>query len=138
MVDMNKYQKQLSSADKIKIDQYLDTVREVERRIQMTQAHSDKAQLPDLERPTTVPEDWEEHVKLMMDLQVLALQADLTRVVSFQLARETSNRTYPQIGVTEPHHPISHHGNDPVQLEKLSKINKYHVSLFSSWTGSLP
>ena len=131
MVDMNKYQKQLSSADKIKIDQYLDTVREVERRIQMSQAQSEKAKLPDLERPTTVPEDWEEHVKLMMDLQVLALQADLTRVVSFQLARETSNRTYPQIGVTEPHHPISHHGNDPVQLEKLSKINKYHVSLFS-------
>ena len=131
MADMNKYQKQLSSADKIKIDQYLDTVREVERRIQMSQAQSEKAKLPDLERPTTVPEDWEEHVKLMMDLQVLALQADLTRVVSFQLARETSNRTYPQIGVTEPHHPISHHGNDPVQLEKLSKINKYHVSLFS-------
>ena len=131
MVDMNKYQKQLSSADKIKIDQYLDTVREVERRIQMSQAQSEKAKLPDLERPTTVPEDWEEHVKLMMDLQVLALQADLTRVVSFQLARETSNRTYPQIGVTEPHHPISHHGNDPVQLEKLSKINKCHVSLFS-------
>ena len=131
MVDMNKYQKQLSSADKIKIDQYLDTVREVERRIQMSQAQSEKAKLPELERPTTVPEDWEEHVKLMMDLQVLALQADLTRVVSFQLARETSNRTYPQIGVTEPHHPISHHGNDPVQLEKLSKINKYHVSLFS-------
>ena len=131
MIDMNKYQKQLSSADKIKIDQYLDTVREVERRIQMSQAQSEKAKLLDLERPTTVPEDWEEHVKLMMDLQVLALQADLTRVVSFQLARETSNRTYPQIGVTEPHHPISHHGNDPVQLEKLSKINKYHVSLFS-------
>ena len=131
MVDMNKYQKQLSSADRIKIDQYLDTVREVERRIQMSQAQSEKAKLPDLERPTTVPEDWEEHVKLMMDLQVLALQADLTRVVSFQLARETSNRTYHQIGVTEPHHPISHHGNDPVQLEKLSKINKYHVSLFS-------
>ena len=131
MVDMNKYHKQLSSADKIKIDQYLDTVREVERRIQMSQAQSEKAKLPDLERPTTVPEDWEEHVKLMMDLQVLALQADLTRVVSFQLARETSNRTYPQIGVAEPHHPISHHGNDPVQLEKLSKINKYHVSLFS-------
>ena len=131
MVDMNKYQKQLSSADRIKIDQYLDTVREVERRIQMSQAQSEKAKLPDLERPTTVPEDWEEHEKLMMDIQVLALQADLTRVVSFQLARETSNRTYPQIGVTEPHHPISHHGNDPVQLEKLSKINKYHVSLFS-------
>jgi len=67
----------------------------------------------------------------MIDLQTLALQADLTRVVTFQLAREASTRTYPQIGVDEPHHPISHHGNDPVQLEKLAKINKYHVSLFA-------
>ena len=131
MEDMNRYQKELGSSDKIKIDEYLDTVREVERRIQMSQAQSEKAKLPDLERPTTVPEDWEEHVKLMMDLQVLALQADLTRVVTFQLAREASTRTYPQIGVVEPHHPISHHGNDPVQLEKLAKINKYHVSLFA-------
>jgi len=131
MEDMNKYQKELGSTDKLKVDEYLDTVREVERRIQMSQAQSEKAKLPDLERPTTVPEDWEEHVKLMMDLQVLALQADLTRVVTFQLAREASTRTYPQIGVVEPHHPISHHGNDPVQLEKLAKINKYHVSLFA-------
>ena len=131
MEDMNKYQKELGSTDKLKVDEYLNTVREVERRIQMSQAQSEKAKLPDLERPTTVPEDWEEHVKLMMDLQVLALQADLTRVVTFQLAREASTRTYPQIGVVEPHHPISHHGNDPVQLEKLAKINKYHVSLFA-------
>ena len=131
MEDMNKYQKELGSTDKLKVDEYLDTVREVERRIQMSQAQSEKAKLPDLERPTTVPEDWEEHVKLMMDLQVLALQADLTRVITFQLAREASTRTYPQIGVVEPHHPISHHGNDPVQLEKLAKINKYHVSLFA-------
>ena len=131
MEDMNKYQKELGSTDKLKVDEYLDTVREVERRIQMSQAQSEKAKLPDLERPTTVPEDWEEHVKLMMDLQVLALQADLTRVVTFQLAREASTRTYPQIGVVEPHHPISHHGNDPIQLEKLAKINKYHVSLFA-------
>ena len=131
MEDMNKYQKELGATDKLKVDEYLDTVREVERRIQMSQAQSEKAKLPDLERPTAVPEDWEEHVKLMMDLQVLALQADLTRVVTFQLAREASTRTYPQIGVVEPHHPISHHGNDPIQLEKLAKINKYHVSLFA-------
>ena len=107
MEDMNKYQKELGSTDKLKVDEYLDTVREVERRIQMSQAQSEKAKLPDLERPTTVPEDWEEHVKLMMDLQVLTLQADLTRVVTFQLAREASTRTYPQIGVVEPH-PVSY------------------------------
>lgn len=131
MEDMSKYQKQLGNNDRVKVDEYLDTVREVERRIQMSQAQSDNVQLPKLTRPTSVPEQWEDHVKLMMDLQTLALQADLTRVISFQLAREASTRTYPQIGVAEPHHPISHHGNDPVQLEKLAKINKYHVSLFA-------
>ena len=97
----------------------------------MSQAQSDKTQLPELTRPTSVPEEWEQHVKLMIDLQLLALRSDLTRVVTFQLAREASTRTYPQIGVDEPHHPISHHGNDPVQLAKLAKINKYHVSLFA-------
>jgi len=131
MEDMSRYQRQLGTSDKVKVDEYLDTVREVERRIQMSQAQSDRAQLPDLTRPTSVPEEWDEHVKLMIDLQTLALQADLTRVVTFQLARDASTRTYPQIGVDEPHHPISHHGNDPVQLEKLAKINKYHVSLFA-------
>ena len=131
MEDISKYQRQLGNSDRVKVNEYLDTVREVERRIQMSQAQSDKAQLPNLTRPTSVPEDWEEHVKLMIDLQTLALQADLTRVVTFQLAREASTRTYPQIGVDEPHHPISHHGNDPIQLEKLAKINKYHVSLFA-------
>ena len=131
MEDISKYQRQLGNSDRVKVNEYLDTVREVERRIQMSQAQSDKAHLPELTRPTSVPEDWEEHVKLMIDLQTLALQADLTRVVTFQLAREASTRTYPQIGVDEPHHPISHHGNDPIQLEKLAKINKYHVSLFA-------
>ena len=87
--------------------------------------------LPALDRPASVPADWEDHVKLMFDLQVLALQADLTRVITFQLAREGSTRTYPQIGVPEPHHPVSHHANDPEKLAKLAKINAYHVSLFA-------
>ena len=77
-----------------------------------------------------MPDDWEEHVKLMFDLQVLALRTDMTRVITFQLARESSTRTYPQIGVPEPHHPVSHHTNDPEKLAKLAKINAYHVSLF--------
>ena len=85
----------------------------------------------DLERPATVPAVWEDHVKLMFDLQVLALQADMTRVITFQLARETSTRTYPQIGVPEAHHPVSHHSNDPEKLAKLAKINAHHVSLFA-------
>src|SRR5262249_49643815 len=74
---------------------------------------------------------WEDHVKLMFDLQVLALQADLTRIITFQMARETSTRSYPHIGVPEPHHPVSHHANDPEKLTKLAKINAHHVSLFA-------
>ena len=131
MGDIASYQKNLGASDIVKVDEYLTTVREVERRVHLAQQQTDSSPLPDLSRPTSVPEEWEDHVKLMIDLQTLALQADLTRVVSFQLAREASTRSYPQIGVSEPHHPVSHHGNDPVQLEKLSKINKYHVSLFA-------
>ena len=105
-------------------------MREVERRIQRAEQSAADSPLSDLARPTSVPEVWEEHVKLMYDLQVLALRADLTRVITFQMAREASTRTYPQIGVPEPHHPTSHHVNDPEKLAKLAKINQYHVSLF--------
>lgn len=137
MEDISNYQNKLGASDRVKVDEYLTTVREVERRIQVSQQQSESAPMPELSRPSSVPEDWEDHVKLMIDLQTLALQADLTRVVSFQLAREASTRSYPQIGVNEPHHPVSHHGNDPVQLEKLAKINKYHVSLFAYLLESL-
>ena len=113
------------------MDEYLDSVREVERRIQQAEQQAAESPLPALERPASVPADWEDHVKLMFDLQVLALQADMTRVITFQLAREGSTRTYPQIGVPEPHHPVSHHTNDPEKLAKLAKINAYHVSLFA-------
>src|SRR6185295_3325890 len=109
------------------IDQYLDSVREVERRIQLGERQSGESVTTDLTRPATVPAAWEDHLKLMLDLQVLALQADITRVITFQLAREASTRTYPQIGVSEAHHPISHHANLPDRLQKLAKINAYHV-----------
>jgi hypothetical protein len=129
--DMAKLQHNLGASDRTRVDEYVSTVREVERRIQLAEQGSASAPLPDLTRPTSVPAEWEDHVKLMFDLQVLALQADLTRVVTFQMAREASTRTYPQIGVPEPHHPISHHVNDPEKLAKLAKINAYHVSLFA-------
>ena len=128
--DMASLQRKLGAGDRTRVDEYLTTVREVERRIQRAEQQADQSPLQALERPTSVPEDWEDHVKLMFDLQVLALQADLTRVITFQMAREGSTRSYPQIGVPEPHHPISHHVNDPAKLEKLAKINAYHVSLF--------
>jgi hypothetical protein len=129
--DMARLQKQLGAADRTKVTDYLDTVREVERRIQKAEQQTSESRLPDLERPASVPEDWEEHVKLMFDLQVLAMQADVTRVITFQMAREASTRTYPQIGINEAHHPISHHGNQPEKLAKLAKINAYHVALFA-------
>jgi hypothetical protein len=129
--DMARLERRLGAGDRRKMGEYLDAVREVERRIQQTERQAAGSPTPPLQRPNSVPAEWEEHVKVMFDLQVLALQADVTRVVTFQLAREGSTRTYPQIGVPEPHHPVSHHTNDPEKLAKLAKINAYHVSLFA-------
>ena len=129
--DLARLQRELGAGDRTRLGQYLESVREVERRIQKAEQQSESNALPDLERPATVPAVWEDHVRLMFDLQVLALQADMTRVITFQLARETSTRTYPNIGVPEPHHPVSHHTNDPEKLAKLAKINAHHVSLFA-------
>ena len=106
----------LGPADRAKVGQYLDTVREVERRIQKAEAETADNPLPDLDRPVGVPAAYADHARLMFDLQVLALQGDVTRVITFQLARETSNRTYPEIGVPDPHHPLTHHGNDPEKI----------------------
>jgi hypothetical protein len=128
--DISRLQRQLGAADRSKISQYLDTVREVERRIQMAEAQTLDSPLPDLDRPVGVPADYADHAKLMFDLQVLALQGDVTRVITFQLARETSNRTYAEIGVPDAHHPTSHHGGDPEKIAKIAKINQFHVSLF--------
>ena len=128
--DMARLQRQLGSADRVKVDQYLDSIREIERRIQRAEHEGASGDRLAIDRPLGAPQAWEDHVKLMFDLQVLALQADITRVVTFQLAREVSTRTYPQIGVPDAHHPTSHHQNDPEKLAKLEKINTYHVSLF--------
>src|SRR5262249_51802627 len=83
------------------------------------------------------PASYADHARLMFDLQILAMQGDVTRVMTFQLARETSNRTYPEIGVPDPHHPLSHHGNDPAKIERMSKINTFHVSLFAEFLKKL-
>ena len=131
LADISGLQARLGTGDRDRVNEYLDTVREVERRIQRAEQSASDSPLTDLTRPTSVPAVWEDHVKLMCDLQVLALRADLTRIITFQMARETSTRTYPQIGVPDPHHPISHHTNDPEKLAQLAKINQYHVSLFA-------
>jgi len=135
--DIATLQKKLGASDRTKVSEYLDTVRELERRIQKAESQMSKSAMPDLDRPIGVPGSYGEHAKLMFDLQVLALQTDVTRVITFQLAREASTRTYPEVGVTEAHHPTSHHGNDPEKLSQLSKINGYHMSLFAYYLGKL-
>lgn len=135
--DIGKLKRAVGSGDKVRVDQYLDTVREIERQIQRAET-ADNSELPvDVERPIGVPADFGEHATLMYDLQVLALQADITRIITFQFTRELTNRTYPQIGVPEPHHPTSHHGNDPVKMEKIAQIGTYHVSLFAKFLEKL-
>ena len=135
--DLGRLKRDLGPGDRARLSQYLETVREVERRIQKAEADTRDNRLPDLDRPVGVPAAYADHARLMFDLQVLALQGDVTRVITFQLARETSNRTYPEIGVTDPHHPLSHHGNDPVKIERMSKINAFHVSLFAEFLQKL-
>ena len=135
--DISRLQNRLGPGDRTKVGQYLDTVREVERRIQKAEAQTADSPLPDLDRPVGVPAAYADHARLMFDLQVLALQGDVTRVITFQLARETSTRTYPEIGVSDPHHPLTHNGGNPEMLAKVAKINAFHVSLFAYFLNKL-
>ena len=135
--DISRLRNQLGPNDRGKVSDYLDTVREVERRIQKAEAQTADNMLPDLDRPVGVPAEYADHARLMFDLQVLALQGDVTRVTTFQLARETSNRTYPEIGVSDPHHPLTHHGGDVEKIAKVAKINAFHVSLFAYFLEKL-
>jgi len=128
--EVKQLQGALPSGDQIKLTEYLEAVRDVERRIQIAEGQSDK-EVPHVEQPVGVPTDWETHVKLMFDLQVLAYQSDLTRVITFMLGREHSGMTYPQIGVADAHHPISHHQQEPEKVAKIAKINAYHMRIFT-------
>ena len=133
---VGQLQKRLGPADTARVDEYLDSVREVERRVQKMEARVDQhIDLPSM--PVGVPDLYDDHVKLMYDLLALAFQADVTRVSTFMLAREASTRTYNHIGVPDPHHAISHHGNAPDKIEKHAKINTYHVSLFGHFLDRL-
>ncbi len=135
--DIARLKRVVGMTDRVRVDQYLDSVREIERQIQRAEAAAADNFEPDIDRPVGVPAAFGDHAKLMFDLQVLAFQADITRVITFQLTRELSNRTYPEIGVPEPHNPTSHHGNDPEKVEKISKINTFHVSLFAQFLEKL-
>ncbi|MGC6424462.1 MAG: DUF1552 domain-containing protein [Lentimonas sp.] len=137
LVSIKSLKRELGASDTAKVDDYLDSIREVERRIQFAEANLKDKPTPDLDRPMGVPDIYGDHARLMFDLQVLAMQGDITRVTTFQLARETSNRVYSEIGIMDPHHPLSHHGNDPDKIERMSKINAFHVSLFAEYLEKL-
>jgi hypothetical protein len=118
----------VGSEDRRKIDEYLESIRDVERRIQKAEEQSAR-ELPVVDQPAGVPPDFASHVKLMFDLQVLAFQADLTRVITFMLSRELSGRAYPEIGVSEGFHALSHHGDKPDKIADMAKINTHHMGL---------
>jgi hypothetical protein len=135
--DLAALEREVGGGDRARIDQYLDSVRALERRIQLAEAQSATVELPDLDRPVGIPDTYEDHVKLMFDLLALAYQADLTRVFTFMLGRELGGRTYPHLGVPDPHHGLSHHRNDPEKLDKLARINTYHMGLFAHFLENL-
>jgi hypothetical protein len=126
----------LGPQDQIQLDQYTDAVRDVERRIETAEQQTD-IDLPKLDQPPGIPKDYQDHVELMLDLQLLAFQTDLTRVITFMFGRELSGRPYPQIGVPDAHHPLSHHNDRPDLVEKMSRINIYHAELFSKYVAKL-
>jgi len=131
--EIARFKQQVGAPDRVRLEQYIDSVRQVEHEIERAEKAVADNKTPDLERPVGVPAAFADHAKLMFDLQILALQADITRVIAFQFTREQSNRTYPEIGVRDPHHPTSHHGNDPVKVAQIAKINTYHITLFSEF-----
>jgi hypothetical protein len=120
------FQKGLGPRDKQKVAEYLDAVRDAERRIQKAEEQSTR-EMPVVEQPAGMPANFDEYCRLMLDLQLLAWQTDMTRVGTFVLARESSNRSFPQIGVPDSHHPLSHHQNNPEKLARLAKVNAYHL-----------
>lgn len=125
-------QRSLGARDRAKLGDYLEAIRDVERRIQRAEEQSaTRPDVPVVEQPAGVPSRYDDHAKLMFDLQVLAYQSDLTRVITFMLGREISGRTYPEINVYEAHHPTSHHQNDPAKIATVAKINTFHTSLFA-------
>jgi len=133
--DLARLQREVGAGDQARVTQYLDAVRAIERRIQLSEQKD--TELPDLERPIGIPESYREHVELMFDLTALAYQVDMTRVFTFMLGRELNGRAYPEIGIPDSHHGLSHHRYDPEKLAQLAKINTYHVSLFTHFLDEL-
>jgi hypothetical protein len=131
-----RLRRDLGAGDHAKVEQYTEAVRDVERRIQKAEEQRN-LELPVMDQPQGVPPVFEDHLNLMLDLQLLAFQSDLTRVITFMIGKEQSARPYPQIGVPEAHHPLSHHNDVPEIIAHMSKINRYHVELFSKYLAKL-
>jgi hypothetical protein len=134
--EVASFQKGLGPVDRRKVAEYLDAVRDVERRIQKAEEQSTK-EMPLVTQPGGIPNSFEEHAKLMFDLQLLAFQTDLTRVFTYVMARESAIRSYPEIGVPDSHHPLSHHQNNPEKLAKLAKIQAFHMRQFAYFLDKL-
>jgi len=128
--------RQLGPNDRTKLSEYLDSVRDIERRIEVAEQQSSR-ELPLMQRPAGVPDTFEEHAKLMFDLQVLAFQADLTRMITFMMGREKTERPYPEIGVPDAHHPLTHHGGDRQKIEKVVQIEALHSKVFAYYLNKL-
>lgn len=135
---VNDLAKTLDARDKSRLSDYMENLREIERRIaKVEKQNSESTELGAPNAPAGIPDSFEEHATLLFDLWAIAFQADITRVVSFMLARELSTRTYPQIGVPDGHHPVSHHQNDPAKKEQQAKINVYHMEMFARFLTKL-
>ncbi|MDQ6662879.1 MAG: DUF1552 domain-containing protein [Acidobacteriota bacterium] len=135
--DVARLEPGLGSRDKRKLDEYLEGIRDIERRIQKAEEQNATVKIPVFERPDGIPDEFEEHAKLMSDLMVIAFQTDMTRVVSFMMAREGSNRSYRSIGISDGHHSVTHHQNDPEKIAKTMKIDQLHVKTFGYLLGKL-
>jgi len=129
--DVKRLTSNLGNGDRGKLDQYMEAIRDIERRIQKAEEQNATMKMPVMERPSSIPDEFIDHAKLMIDLQAIAFQADLTRVISFMVAREGSNRPYRMIGISDGHHSVTHHQNDPEKIEKVHKINTYHAQTFA-------
>jgi hypothetical protein len=130
-------QKTLGPNDRLRIAEYVDAVRDIERRIQKAEEQSSKAPLPLPDRPVGIPENFEDHLNLMFDLQVLAWQGDITRVITFMLGRELSTRTYGNIGVSDAHHGLTHHQGNQEKIARVILINTYHMQMFAKFLDKL-
>jgi Protein of unknown function (DUF1552) len=128
---LSRLRMKVGTGDERKLEEYLEAVRDIERRIQLAEEQNATLELPHIERPSAIPDDYLQYTKLMLDMQVVAWQTDMTRVASFMLGRDGSNRAYREIGISDGHHSISHHQTDPEKVDKLIKIDELHVSMFA-------